>query len=121
MPLLRRPHFYAGVLVAPFLVVAALSGLLYALAPRLDTLLYDDVLKASSTDGAPRPVSEEVATAQVQGQLTTWSGSTPVTTWLDNLHRRELQRRPDRSQRQGAGTGDAPGRRRGRRSLRGAR
>ncbi|MFE2750587.1 PepSY-associated TM helix domain-containing protein [Actinosynnema sp. NPDC059335] len=133
VPLLRRLHFYAGVLVAPFLVVAALSGLLYALAPQLDTMLYDDVLEASSTDGAARPVSEQVAaaqaalpdgtvtgvlladdpeattqvvfslpgldeeynqtvyvnphTAQVQGQLTTWFGSTPVTTWLDNLHR----------------------------------
>jgi uncharacterized iron-regulated membrane protein len=28
-PLLLRLHFYAGVLVAPFLVVAAVTGLLY--------------------------------------------------------------------------------------------
>lgn len=26
-------------------------------------------------------------TADVQGQLTTWFGSTPVVTWLDGLHR----------------------------------
>ncbi|MBB5957331.1 putative iron-regulated membrane protein [Saccharothrix tamanrassetensis] len=133
VPLLRRLHFYAGVLVAPFLLVAAFSGLLYSLAPQLDGVLYDDVLEVSSTAGAPRPLAEQVAaaqaalpdgavtavlaaddpeattqvvftlpglaedynqtvyvdprTAQVQGQLTTWSGSTPVTAWLDNLHR----------------------------------
>ncbi|NUT46123.1 MAG: PepSY domain-containing protein, partial [Saccharothrix sp.] len=133
VPLLRRLHFYAGVLVAPFLVVAAVSGLLYALAPQLDAVLYDDVLEVSSATGAPRPLAEQVASAQaalpdgvvtavlvadepdaptqvvfslpglpedhdrtvyvdpytarVRGQLTTWFGSTPVTTWLDGLHR----------------------------------
>lgn len=133
VPLLRRLHFYAGVLVAPFLLVAAATGLLYSLSPQLDVLLYDDVLEASSTAGAPRPLAEQVTaaraalpegavtrvlvaddpeattqvvfalpglaedydrtvyvnpyTAQVQGQLTTWFEATPVTTWLDGLHR----------------------------------
>ncbi|WP_372504275.1 PepSY-associated TM helix domain-containing protein [Actinokineospora diospyrosa] len=133
MPLLRRLHFYAGVLVAPFLVVAAVSGLLYALSPQLDDVLYGDLLEVSSTAGTPRGVAEQVAAAQgavpdgsvtsvlisddpeettrvvfaapglgeeyaktvyvdpysarVQGQLTTWFGSTPATTWLDGLHR----------------------------------
>ncbi|WP_367127722.1 PepSY-associated TM helix domain-containing protein [Saccharothrix sp. HUAS TT1] len=64
VPLLRRLHFYAGVLVAPFLVVAAFSGLLYAFAPQLDAVLYDDVLEASSTTGAPRPLADQVAAAQ---------------------------------------------------------
>ncbi|GLW90472.1 PepSY-associated TM helix domain-containing protein [Actinokineospora globicatena] len=131
VPLLRRLHFYAGVLVAPFLVVAATSGLLYAFTPQIDDLLYGDVLTAAST-GAPRPLAEQVSAAQaavpdgtvtgvlvgeadattqvvfsapglaeehsttvyvdpssarVQGRLTTWFGSTPVTTWLDGLHR----------------------------------
>ncbi|MFD7657398.1 PepSY-associated TM helix domain-containing protein, partial [Actinosynnema sp. NPDC059797] len=132
VPLLRRLHFYAGVLVAPFLVVAALSGMLYAFAPQLDRVFYGDLLEVSSATGAPRPVAEQVAaaqaavpdgvvtgvqlpgdptattrvvfslvglpeghaqtvyvdpyTAQVNGQLTTWFGATPVTTWLDNLH-----------------------------------
>ena len=133
VPLLRRLHFYAGVLVAPFLLVASLTGLLYAFAPQLDSLLYDDVLEVSSPSGAPRPLADQVSaaqaalpdgavtavltadgpdattrvvfslpglaedynqtvyvdpyTAQVRGQLTTWFGSTPVTTWLDDLHR----------------------------------
>ncbi|MEV6521192.1 PepSY-associated TM helix domain-containing protein [Longispora sp. NPDC051575] len=132
LPLLRRLHFYAGVLVAPFLLVAALSGLLYAFTPQIDDLVYGDVLTASSTTGGTRPLADQVAAAQaalpagtvtgvlpaegdattrvvfalpgldedhrqtvfvnphtaaVQGQLTTWFGSTPVTTWLDGLHR----------------------------------
>ncbi|PPK68571.1 PepSY domain-containing protein [Actinokineospora auranticolor] len=134
VPLLRRLHFYAGVFVAPFLVVAALSGMLYAFSPQLDDLLYGDVLYVEETAGAPRPLAEQVAAAQsavpagsavttvgvpeaadeatrvvfsvpglpeehsrtvyvnpytagVQGQLTTWFGATPVTTWLDGFHR----------------------------------
>jgi len=133
VPLLRRLHFYAGVLVGPFLLVAAASGLLYALAPQIDDVLYGDVLTVSSAQGAPRPLAEQVGaaqedlpdgtvtsvlvsddpkaatqvvfaapglpedysrtvyvdpyTARVQGQLTTWFGSTPATTWLDGLHR----------------------------------
>ena len=35
--LLLRLHFYAGVLVAPFLVVAALTGLAYTCRPRSST------------------------------------------------------------------------------------
>ncbi len=132
-PLLRRLHFYAGVLVGPFLLVAAASGLLYALAPQIDDVLYGDVLTVSSATGSARPLAEQVAaaqaalpegtvtgvlvaddpdsttqvvfaapglaeeysktvyvdpyTAQVRGELTTWFGSTPATTWLDGLHR----------------------------------
>jgi uncharacterized iron-regulated membrane protein len=61
-PLLLRLHFYAGVLVAPFLVVAALTGLAFVLTPQLDALVYDREL---STDGSgPRaPLSEQVAAA----------------------------------------------------------
>jgi hypothetical protein len=35
-PLVLRLHFYAGVLVAPFLVVAALTGLAFVFTPQLD-------------------------------------------------------------------------------------
>ncbi|PRY44719.1 PepSY-associated TM helix domain-containing protein [Umezawaea tangerina] len=132
VPLLRRLHFYAGLLVGPFLLVAAISGMLFSLAPQIDSVLYGDVLAVSSAEGTPRPLAEQVAaaradlpdgtvtsvlvaedpdattrvvfavpgmaeeysktvyvdpyTARVRGQLTTWFGSTPATTWLDNLH-----------------------------------
>ncbi|MFD5826163.1 PepSY-associated TM helix domain-containing protein [Lentzea sp. NPDC060358] len=64
VPLLRRLHFYAGVLVGPFLVVAALTGMLYAFAPQVDDVLYGDKLWVEPTGGAARPVSDQVAAAQ---------------------------------------------------------
>ncbi|MEU8610741.1 PepSY-associated TM helix domain-containing protein [Actinoplanes sp. NPDC048791] len=130
--LLLRLHFYAGVLVAPFLLVAAVTGLLYTITPQLDASLYRDQLTAASAgDGPALPLADQIAaaraahpagtlsavqpgtgdattrvvfsqpelgekqhtvhvdpgTGRVQGTLTTWYGSTPVTTWLDDLHR----------------------------------
>ncbi|WP_241251360.1 PepSY-associated TM helix domain-containing protein [Candidatus Protofrankia californiensis] len=130
--LLIRLHFYAGVLVAPFLVVAALTGLAYTFTPQLDRLVYADELHVDQAGASPRPLAEQVTaaraahpegtvsavltgdgadrttrvvldvpelgekqrtvyvdpyTGQVRGALTTWWGSTPLTTWLDDLHR----------------------------------
>ncbi|WFE55240.1 PepSY domain-containing protein [Micromonospora sp. WMMD1155] len=129
--LLLRLHFYAGILVAPFLVVAALTGLAYTTTPQLDKILYSDQLTVAQVGDRPLPLADQVGaarnahpdgsvasvqpgdgdqstrvtfslpelgekqhtvyvdpyTAQVQGQLTTWFGSTPATTWLDDLHR----------------------------------
>ncbi|MEV7350864.1 PepSY domain-containing protein [Micromonospora chalcea] len=129
--LLLRLHFYAGILVAPFLVVAALTGLAYTITPQLDKILYSDQLTVAEVGDRQLPLAEQIGaarnahpdgsiatvrpgdgdqttrvtfslpelgekqhtvyvdpyTAQVQGQLTTWFGSTPATTWLDDLHR----------------------------------
>ncbi|MCF6524546.1 PepSY domain-containing protein [Streptomyces sp. JJ36] len=129
--LLIRLHFSAGVFVAPFLVVTALTGLLYAFAPQLDLLVHGDQLRVERVGSTPQPLSEQVAaaraahpegtlasvvtpaapeettrvvlsvpglgekqrtvfvdpyTGEVTGALTTSSGSTPVTTWLSDLH-----------------------------------
>ena len=128
--LLLRLHFYAGVLVAPFLVVAAVTGLLYTVTPQLDAVLYRDQLTVAE-GAAARPLAEQIASARaahpagdltavqpgagtettkvvfalpelgekqhtvyvdpytgaVRGTLTTWFGSTPAATWLDDLHR----------------------------------
>lgn len=130
--MLVRLHFYAGVFVAPFLLVAALTGLAYTFTPQLDQLVYADQLRVEQVGNGPRPLTEQIAaardahpegtlasvitppgpedttrvvlslpelgdkqrtvfvdpyTAKVQGELTTWYGSTPLTTWLDDLHR----------------------------------
>ncbi|MFD6491119.1 PepSY-associated TM helix domain-containing protein [Streptomyces sp. NPDC060188] len=129
--LLVRLHFYAGVLVAPFLLVAAVTGLLYTFTPQLDAFVYDKELSVAHTGDSVRPPAGQVAAAraehptgtliavrpgagdattevdfalpglgekahtvyvdpytdEVTGQLTTWYGSTPLTTWLDDLHR----------------------------------
>ncbi|MFI1438671.1 PepSY-associated TM helix domain-containing protein [Streptomyces fructofermentans] len=129
--LLTRLHFYAGVLVAPFLLVAAVTGLLYIFTPQLDSIVYDKELTAAQTGVSAQTLAQQVAaaraehpdgtltavrpgsgddttqvdfalpelgekahtvyvdpyTSKVTGRLTTWYGSTPLMTWLDDLHR----------------------------------
>ncbi len=58
-----RLHFYAGLLVGPFLLIAAISGGLYAAAPTVEKFVYADQLDAR-TQGPPRPLAEQVAAAQ---------------------------------------------------------
>ncbi|MEW2383854.1 PepSY domain-containing protein [Micromonospora sp. NPDC047707] len=129
--MLTRLHFYAGILVAPFLLIAAVTGLAYTITPQLDQALYGNQLTVAAVGDQPRPLAEQVTaartahpdgtlaavspgtgdkttqvvfsleelgekqhtvyvdpyTGEVKGQLTTWFGSTPATTWLDDLHR----------------------------------
>jgi len=47
--LLRRLHFFAGLLVGPFILVAAVSGALYAITPSLEKVMYAHELTATST------------------------------------------------------------------------
>ncbi|MFG2757966.1 PepSY-associated TM helix domain-containing protein [Streptomyces wuyuanensis] len=133
-PLLTRLHFYAGIFVAPFLLVAALTGLAYTAVPQLDRLVYSQELRVEKAGGTAKPLTEQIAaareahpegsiatvvppeaadhttkvvlsvpelaeqdkqrtvyvdpyTGEVRGALTTWFGSTPLATWLDDLHR----------------------------------
>lgn len=58
-----RLHFYAGLFVGPFLLVAALSGGLYALAPSIEQLVYRDHLHVDAT-GPALPLSDQVRIAQ---------------------------------------------------------
>ena len=62
-PLIARLHFYAGVLVAPFILVAAVTGGLYALAPTMERFVYADVLFVEPT-GEPLPLSDQAAAAR---------------------------------------------------------
>ncbi|MFD2795080.1 PepSY-associated TM helix domain-containing protein [Promicromonospora vindobonensis] len=48
--LLLRLHFYAGLLVGPFILVAAVSGALYALTPAIEQGVYRHELRAPVTD-----------------------------------------------------------------------
>lgn len=132
--LLRRLHFYAGVVVAPFLLIAAISGGLYALAPTAEQVIYRAQLTTDSTGpaqslaeqtaaavayrpdltvSAVRPATEpgrttrvlfndpslpestrlavfvDPETLRIAGELPSYgsSGSLPVRTWIDGLHR----------------------------------
>lgn len=62
-PLLLRLHFYAAILVGPFLLVSAASGTLYALSPQLEKAVYAHELTAPS-DAAPLPLAAQVGAAQ---------------------------------------------------------
>ena len=58
-----RMHFYAGILVGPFLLIAAITGGLYAIAPTLEQWLYRDQLHVNST-GPALPITTQVGAAQ---------------------------------------------------------
>ncbi|MGA5869499.1 PepSY-associated TM helix domain-containing protein [Streptomyces cinereoruber] len=82
-PLLLRLHFYAGVLVAPFLLVAALSGLLYALSFQAEKVVYAHELEVPVGD-ATLPLSRQADAARAanpDGTVTAvWPGAEPGAT-----------------------------------------
>jgi uncharacterized iron-regulated membrane protein len=61
--LIMRLHFYVGLFVGPFLLVAALSGIAYALTPQLENWLYHDALTTQSS-GEAQPLSRQIEAAQ---------------------------------------------------------
>ncbi|MBA6433269.1 PepSY-associated TM helix domain-containing protein [Streptomyces sp. GMR22] len=62
-PLVLRLHFYAGVLVAPFLLVTAVTGLLYAGSFQAEKLVYGHELSVPVGD-RELPISQQVAAAR---------------------------------------------------------
>ncbi|MGJ5895170.1 PepSY domain-containing protein [Streptomyces sp. V2] len=62
-PLVLRLHFYAGILVAPFLLVSALTGLLYAASFQVEKIVYADELTVPVGE-SKLPISEQVAAAR---------------------------------------------------------
>lgn len=63
-PLLRRIHFYAGVFVGPFILIAALTGALYAFSPQLERMIYSEELHAASDSAEHMPLADQVAAAE---------------------------------------------------------
>lgn len=63
--LVRRLHFYIGLFVAPFIFVAALTGVLYVLTPQIENILYADAL-TTQPQGAQKPLSAQVAAARAR-------------------------------------------------------
>ncbi|MGX5187312.1 PepSY-associated TM helix domain-containing protein [Streptomyces avermitilis] len=62
-PLVLRLHFYAGLLVAPFLLVAALTGFLYAASYQAEKIVYAHELTVPVGD-TELPISQQVAAAR---------------------------------------------------------
>ncbi|MFJ6426222.1 PepSY-associated TM helix domain-containing protein [Streptomyces hydrogenans] len=82
-PLLLRLHFTAGLLVAPFLLVAALSGLLYALSFQAEKIVYAHELEVPVGDTV-LPLDRQIGIAREanpDGAVTAvWPGAEPGAT-----------------------------------------
>lgn len=61
--LLLRLHFYIGVFIGPFLLIAALSGALYAVSPQIERVVYGEALKGTETS-QPLSLDNQVKAAQ---------------------------------------------------------
>lgn len=86
-PLLLRLHFYAGVLVAPFLLVAALTGLAYVFTPQLERIVYADELVVAAPGGPAVPLARQIQAARAthpDGEVTAVRpGTGDTTTQID--------------------------------------
>ncbi|WP_407836213.1 PepSY-associated TM helix domain-containing protein [Streptomyces sp. DSM 116496] len=72
-PLLLRLHFYAGLLVAPLLFLAATTGLLYAGSWQAEKIVYADQLTVDHVGTSALPLSVQVAAAKAvapRGKIT---------------------------------------------------
>lgn len=62
--LLIRLHFYAGVFVGPFILIAAVTGLLYALIPQIDTAVYRHELTVDRVGEQRLPLADQITAAR---------------------------------------------------------
>ena len=62
-PLLVRMHFYAGVLVAPFIFLACLTGAIYIFNPQIDRLMEPGLLVVEHPGKTALPLNDQVAKA----------------------------------------------------------
>jgi uncharacterized iron-regulated membrane protein len=58
--LLLRLHFYAGVFIGPFILIAAITGLLYALVPQLDAMIYRHELTVDRVGEQRLPLADQL-------------------------------------------------------------
>lgn len=78
LALLVRLHLYVGLLVGPFIFIAALSGLVYALTPQLEDRLYAEQLYTNSA-GTPQSLARQIEVAQAHiGESATLSAVRPA-------------------------------------------
>lgn len=66
-----RLHFYVGLFVAPFILVAAVTGLLYVLTPQLEDYLYQAQLRTESAGPARSLADQAQAARQYVGEAPT--------------------------------------------------
>ncbi|MEU5262233.1 PepSY-associated TM helix domain-containing protein [Amycolatopsis sp. NPDC021455] len=82
-PLLLRLHFYAGVFVGPFLLVAAVTGLAYIWTPQVERAGYDHELHVPAAPGVA-PLAQQAAVAKAAVPDGTVTGIRPGPTPTDS-------------------------------------
>ena len=74
----RRLHTWIGVLIGPFLLIAAFTGTAYVWTPQLEALVYRPVLTATHS-GTPLSLTQQIAAARQQvGDALPLSGVRPA-------------------------------------------
>ncbi|MBF7687127.1 PepSY-associated TM helix domain-containing protein [Acinetobacter rathckeae] len=61
---LKLVHSYMGFFIAPFIFIAALTGVLYGLTPQFENYLYQRHTQVTSTTGTAHLLSEQIGRAQ---------------------------------------------------------
>jgi uncharacterized iron-regulated membrane protein len=82
-PLILRLHFYAGVFVAPFILIAAVTGGLYAAAPTIEKFVYSDILTVDD-GGTALSLTKQAALAQAAFPNLQIAGMRPAETATDS-------------------------------------
>lgn len=62
--LFRLVHIYAGIFIAPFIFIAAFTGLLYAITPQIEQSIYKNALYVQPLNKDMRPLSQQVEAAK---------------------------------------------------------
>ncbi len=60
---ITRLHFYVGLFVGPFILIAAVTGTLYVLTPQLENYIYRDQLRTASL-GTLQPLADQGKAAE---------------------------------------------------------
>ncbi|MHC2798834.1 PepSY-associated TM helix domain-containing protein [Corynebacterium hesseae] len=78
---IQRIHFYGGMFVGPFILIAALTGCLYAVAPSLEKVVYHDVLTVPTVEN-PLSLEQQIQAAQHEHPdmpvTQVWPATTPT-------------------------------------------
>lgn len=61
--MLLRMHFFAGIFIGPFILIAALTGSLYAFAPQISDYVHRDTVKVAA-QSTVQPLNTQVQAAQ---------------------------------------------------------
>ncbi|MGV0641887.1 PepSY-associated TM helix domain-containing protein [Mycolicibacterium sp. XJ2546] len=77
--LLMRLHFYAGVFVGPFLLIAAVTGLLYAVIPQIDNAVYRHELTVDRVGEQRLALADQIAAVRTSHPAGTVESIRPPT------------------------------------------